>query len=204
MGWRYPSRVLPPYFVIIGVVISSVGAVGYLIATLRGLVRPNRVSFFLWSVAPLIAFAAQVRQGVGLESLMTFATGFMPFLVFLATFLNRNAVWKLTAFDVSCGVLSALGLVLWQVTRVGNVAIALSILADGFAAIPTVVKAYRYPNTEAAWPWLATTVGVVLTVLTLKQFTFANAGFILYILVLDTLMYLLVRFRLGARAEKSL
>lgn len=72
---------LPSNFVFIGVAIGSAGATGYLVATLKGEVKPNRVSFLLWSVAPLIAFAAQLRQGVGIESLMTFATGFLPFLV---------------------------------------------------------------------------------------------------------------------------
>lgn len=190
---------LPYYFVYVGVVVSSAGAIVYLIATLRGEAKPNRVSLFLWSVVPLIAFAAQVRQGVGLASLMTLMTGVLPFLVFVATFLNRKAVWRLTVFDVFCGVLSIVGLILWQVTKVGNLAIALSIVADGFAAIPTVVKAFRYPNTEVPWPWLATCVGVLLTLLTLERFTFANGAFILYIFILNLIIYLLVRFQLGTR-----
>ena len=194
---------LPSYFVFIGVAIGSAGAMGYLAATLKGEVKPNRVSFLLWSVAPLIAFAAQLRQGVGIESLMTFATGFLPFLVFVATFFNRRSVWNLTFFDVSCGVLSVVGLILWKLTRVGNVAIALSIVADGFAAVPTVVKAFRHPNTEVAWPWLATSVGVLLTILTIDHLTFANAAFIVYILVLNVLIYMLVRFRFGAGAGSA-
>jgi len=195
--------VLPSYFVMVGIAISSAGAIVYLVATLRGEARPNRVSLFLWSVVPLIAFAAQVRQGVGLAAIMTLATGVLPFLVFLATFVNRRAVWNLTVFDVSCGVLSVVGLILWQVTQVGNLAIGLSIVADAFAAIPTVVKAFRYPNTEVPWPWLATCAGVLLTILTLERFTFANAAFIIYIFVLNLLIYVLVRFQLGPRLRPS-
>jgi hypothetical protein len=147
---------LPSSFVIIGTLIGAVGAVAYLVDTIKGKVKPNRVSFLLWSIAPFIAFAAQIKQGVGLESVMTFSTGFLPLTTFAASFVNKNTEWKVTWFDLLCGFLSLVGLVLWLITKVGNVAILFSILADGLAAAPTIVKAYRYPDTELAWPWLAT------------------------------------------------
>jgi len=134
---------------------------------------------------------------------MTFGTGFMPMTVFIASFVNKKAEWKVTRFDLICGVLSLAGLVLWIITNVGNIAIFFSIVADGFAAVPTIVKAYRYPDTELAWPWLATVFGVVLTLLTLSKITFTNSGFIIYFLVVNTLIYTLVRFRLGEKLQSK-
>lgn len=186
-------------FIVLGTLIGASGAVAYLIDTLRGKVKPNRVSYVLWSIAPLIAFYAQIQQGVGLESLMTFSTGFLPLTVFIASFVNKKAEWKLTRFDLLCGILSLLGLALWMITKEGNIAIFFSIVADGLAAVPTIVKAYKYPDTELAWPWIATVVGVIITLLTLSTFTFANSGFIIYILVVDLLIFVLVQFRLGEK-----
>jgi hypothetical protein len=194
---------LPGYFVIVGTLIGASGSVAYLLSTLKGKIRPNRVSFLLWSIAPIIAFFAQITQGVGLEALMTFSTGFLPLTVFIASFINRQAKWRLTGFDLTCGVLSFLGLMLWMITKVGNIAILFSILADGLAAIPTIVKAYKFPDTEIAWPWLATVVGIILTLLTLSAFTFANCGFILYILVVNTVIFVLVQFRPGVRGKQK-
>ncbi len=191
-------------FVIIGTLIGAVGSLAYLIDTVKGKVKPNRVSFLLWSVAPFIAFAAQIKQGVGLESLMTFSTGFLPITVFLASFVNKKAEWKITSFDLICGFLSIVGLILWLITKVGNIAIIFSILADGLAAVPTIVKAYKYPDTELGWPWIATALGVVLTLLTLKMVTFANSGFIIYILLVNTLIYSLVQFRIGEKFDSYL
>jgi hypothetical protein len=185
---------LPSSFVIVGTLIGAVGAVAYLVDTVKGKVKPNRVSFLLWSIAPFIAFAAQIKQGVGLESVMTFSTGFLPITTFAASFVNKNAEWKVTWFDLLCGFLSLVGLVLWLITKVGNVAILFSILADGLAAVPTIVKAYHYPDTELAWPWLATSFGVVLTLLTLSKITFANSGFIIYIMLVNTLIFSLIQF----------
>jgi hypothetical protein len=189
-------------FIIVGTLIGAAGSLAYLINTVKGKVKPNRVSFLLWSIAPLIAFFAQIQQGVGLAAFMTFSTGFLPLTVFIASFVNKQAEWKLTRFDLLCGILSFVGLALWMITRVGNVAIFFSIVADGLAAIPTIVKAYHYPDTELAWPWIATVFGVILTLLTLTTLNFANSGFILYILVVNVLIYVLVQFRLGEKFSK--
>jgi hypothetical protein len=192
---------LPSSFVIIGTLIGAVGSVAYLVDTVKGKVKPNRVSFLLWSIAPFIAFAAQIKQGVGVESVMTFSTGFLPITTFAASFVNKKAEWKVTKFDLVCGFLSIMGLALWLITKVGNVAIFFSILADGLAAVPTIVKAYHYPDTELAWPWLATSFGVVLTLLTLSEITFANSGFIIYILLLDAFIFSLIQFRIGEKIK---
>ncbi len=192
---------LPSSFVIVGTLIGAVGAMVYLVDTVKGKVKPNRVSFLLWSIAPFIAFAAQIKQGVGLESVMTFSTGFLPITTFAASFVNKNAEWKVTRFDLLCGFLSLVGLALWLITKVGNVAILFSILADGLAAVPTIVKAYHYPDTELAWPWLATSFGVVLTLLTLSKITFANSGFIIYIMLVNTLIFSLIQFRIGEKLK---
>jgi hypothetical protein len=186
-------------FIIIGTLIGAAGSFAYLLDTVKGKVKPNRVSFLLWSIAPFIAFAAQLKQGVGLESLMTFSTGFLPLTTFIASFVNKKAEWKITKFDIVCGILSIIGLILWLITKVGNIAITFSILADALAAIPTIVKAYQYPDTELAWPWMATVVGVILTLLTLNELTFANSGFIIYILIVNTLIFILVQFRIGEK-----
>lgn len=188
---------LPQNFILVGTLIGTAGAFAYLWDTIKGKVKPNRVSFLLWSIAPMIAFAAQIKQGVGLESLMTFSTGFLPFLTFAASFTNKNSEWKITRFDLICGFLSVAGLILWLITKVGNVAIFFSIVADGLAAIPTVVKAYNHPETEIAWPWLASCFGVALTLLTLREWTFANSSFIIYIFLVDLLIFSLVQFKPG-------
>lgn len=194
---------LNPNFVIVGTLIGAVGTLAYIVDTIKGKVKPNRVSFLLWSIAPFIAFAAMMKQGVGISSLMTFSTGFLPLLVFIASFVNKKAEWKLTRFDLVCGFLSVVGLILWLITKVGTIAIIFSIMADGLAAIPTIRKAFSYPETEIAWPWFATSIGVVLTLLTLKSWTFADYGFIVYILLVNTLITVLVQFKIGKRFSIS-
>lgn len=188
---------LSPGFVVVGTAIGAVGGFAYAVDTLRGKIKPNRVSFLLWSLFPLIAFAAEFKQGVGILSLLVLSQAVLPLLVFIASFVNKQAEWKLTRFDLFCGLLSLVGLALWLITRSGNVAIIFSIMADGMAAVPTIRKAYLYPETEVAWPWAAMALGVMITLLTLKSWTFAAYGFLIYLLICNLTIAVLAKFKVG-------
>ncbi len=185
------------HFVILGVAIGFLGTLSYLISTIKGKTKPNRVSWFLWALAPLIAFFAELKEGVGIQSLMTFAVGFGPLLVFLASFINKKSVWKLGKFDFICGTLALIGLFFWYATKNGNFAIFFSILADATAAIPTLVKSYRYPETENYHVFLTSVISAAITILTIKVWDFANLAFPLYILTICIVFVLLVKFKLG-------
>jgi hypothetical protein len=186
-------------FVLLGAFIASIGSLSYLIDTVRGRVKPNRVSFFMWSLAPLIAFGAEVRQGVGLQSLMTFMVGFLPLTTFIASFVNKQAEWKLTRFDLFYGFLSLIGLILWFLTKSGDVAIVFSILADGLAALPTIIKSFKYPETESAAPYFTGSLSAGISLLTAKAWNLATVGFPLYILLITLVMATLIQFKVGKR-----
>ena len=184
-------------FIYLGALFNLVGGTTYAVSTLRGRTRPNRVSWFVWSLAAFVAFSAQISQGVGLRSLTTFMVGFGPLMVFLASFVNKESYWKITRFDLACGALSLFALVLWAITGIGNVAIALSIVADVFATLPTLKKGFQHPGTEHPLPFLTGAISATITLLTLKAWSFSNGGFALYILLVSLTLFTLVQFQLG-------
>ena len=187
--------ILNPNFVILGVLIGLSGSLSYLISTVKGKTKPNRVTWFLWALAPFIAFAAEIKEGVGIQALMTFGVGFGPLIIFLASFINRESKWKLGRFDFICGSISLFGLFLWFATKNGNFAIFFSILADGAAAVPTFVKSYRFPETENYHVYLTTVISAAITLLTIRVWDFAHFGFPIYILILCTAFVFLIKFR---------
>lgn len=191
-------------FVILGALINLTGTSTYIIHTLQGKTRPNRVSWAMWTLAPMVAFAAELGKGVGLQSLMTFVTGFSPLLILIASFVNAKSVWKLTQFDLICGILSLLGLSLWAVTREGNIAIIFSIIADGTAALPTLVKSYSEPSSESWIAFFTAAISAALTLLTIDNWTFANYGFPVYIFVICVTLVLLIKFKVGLKFQKKL
>lgn len=189
-------------FVYLGIAINFFGSVSYIIDTYHGKVAPNRVSFLLWSFIPLISFFAMRSEGIGISSYLTLSTGLIPLLIFITSFLNPKAYWSLSVFDYFCGFISILGIILWLIFQSGNIAIFASIVADGFAAIPTLKKSYTNPETESAIPYFATVLAIILTLFTLKEFTFTSSGFITYILIVNTMISSLVYFKLGEKITK--
>jgi hypothetical protein len=191
--------VLDVHFVILGAVIGTAGMAAYVRDTLRGVTQPNRVTWLMWAVAPLIAFAAELQAGVGLRSLMTFVIGIGPLAIFIASFWNRRSAWEIGTFDWLCGALSAAGLAAWLVTRHGTVAVVASIAADALAAAPTLRKSWSAPQSETASAYVTAALNALITVLTIDRFTTANAAFPLYILLIASVETVLVVGRPGTR-----
>lgn len=152
----------------------------------------------------MIAFVAEIKQGVGIQSLMTFMIGFSPLVILIASFLNKKAYWKLGSFDYLCGVLSFAGLIFWYLTKDGNIAIIFSLLADLLASLPTFVKAYYHPTTENSWGYSTAAINAILTVLTIKMWNFAYYAFPIYTVFLNLIMFALIQFKLGKRLSKLL
>jgi hypothetical protein len=184
-------------FVILGAIIGFLGGVSYVIDTLKGKTKPNRVSWFIWALAPMLAFSAEISKGVGIHSLMTFMVGFTPLLIFIASFVNSNAEWKLTKLDIACGILSIIGLIIWLILKEGNIGIFFAILADGLAGIPTIVKSYKFPETENYIGFLTAAISAAITLLTIKIWDFAHYGFPIYIFLICALLVILIKFKIG-------
>jgi hypothetical protein len=196
---------LNPNFAILGALISLVGCGSYALDTLRGSTKPNRVGWMLWATAPLVAFAAEFSQGVGIQSIITFSAGLGPLLVLLASFVARKAYWKIRPFDWYCAGLSLLALVLWWISGKGNVAIFFAICADLLACLPTAIKSFTHPETESAAAFVAGFAGVVITLLTIQHWTFANFAFPIYLLIANGTIaaLIIIRGRMKAHAGKQ-
>jgi hypothetical protein len=184
--------------VFLGAAIFFFGSIGYFVDTIKGKVKPNRVTWFIWSLAPLIAFIAQLKQGVGIhQALLTFMVGFIPLIIFIASFVNKKAYWKIGKLDIICGVLSLVGLFLWYSTGTGNVAIFFAILADGLAAFPTVIKSFKFPETENWILYFANAISAGITLLTIKIWNPETFAFPLYIFLLTLLLAVLIKCKIG-------
>ncbi len=186
-------------FVFLGAAIGALGTCVYIRDTLRGTTHPNRVTWLLWAVAPLLAAAVEFDEGVGLRTLTTFMVGFMPLLVLAASFHNPAAVWKIGRLDYVCGALSVAGTIGWLVTRSGVVAIVAAIVADGLAGLPTLIKSWSYPETETVWSYVGAVTNAGILLLTVDHWTTDVVAFPLFIVCIASLQVVLVGLKPGPR-----
>jgi hypothetical protein len=111
-----------------GTALNFAACLSYIRAILNGDATPNRVTWFLWALVPVIAGAAQLRAGVGISTLVVLSVGAGPACIVLASFAKGTGSWKLGPFDYACGACSLAALALWAVTGDPVGAIVLSIV----------------------------------------------------------------------------
>jgi hypothetical protein len=143
-----------------------------------------------------------LKQGVGPEAWATFIVGFLPLLVFIASFVNKKAYWEITKLDYICGGLSVLGLILWMVTKVGNIAIFFAIMADALASYLTIYKSYKEPESESHLVFTLGIINAAIGLLVIKDWNFQNYAFNLYILLDDILIAFLIITKSGPKIQK--
>jgi hypothetical protein len=178
------------YLVFLAAGVVLVGAYVYVKSMLEGSVKPNRVSWLLWTIAPMIGFAAEVSNGIGLAAVPVFMAGFSPLLIFVASFAVKGAHWKLVKLDYACGLLSILALVFWVVTSDPDIAIVFAILSDALASVPTLIKGWQYPETESAWPYLIGAFSGFTSFLAITAWTFSQYAFPAYFVIVSILLVL--------------
>ncbi|MBI5135481.1 hypothetical protein HZA86_04600 [Candidatus Uhrbacteria bacterium] len=170
--------------VFLSIAISLVGSSAYIIDTLAGRTKPNRVSWFLWAAAPLVAVAAAHSAGADPWALArVFMAGFMPLIIFLCSFSNTSSYWQVTRFDIACGLFSIIALIIWAALESPIAAILLLAIADGFATLPTLVKAWRYPDSETGITYILVFVATLLVLPSISVWNIQNVAFQIYLLM---------------------
>ncbi len=178
------------FLVFVAALATLIATFFYIRSMFRGYAKPNRVSWLMWSIAPFIATAAAISSGVTWAAFPVFMSGFSPFVIFVASFILKKASWKLTTFDYICGVLSALALIFWYITKDPDVAIIFAISSDALASVPTLTKAWKYPETEVAWPFLVGVFNASTSILVATMRIFSAYAFPAYLIVINLLLFL--------------
>lgn len=191
---------LPDSFAIVGAVIGSLGGLYYLYETIVGRAQPNRVTWLLWGLFPMIIFVAQRVQGVQGQSWVSLLAGLTPLLVVAASVANRQAYWKTERRDYVLMAAAIVGIILWAVTNDPNLALLFALLADFLAAVPTAIKAYAHPASESWRAYAISTVGFGISVLALQTYTIENAAFVVYVFLMNGTLALLAARGRSSRA----
>jgi uncharacterized membrane protein len=161
------------------------------------------VTWLLWAIAPLLAAAVALSGGAGLRALPTFMVGFMPLLIFIASFHNSASVWKVRRMDYACGAVSVIGTVVWLVTRNGVLAISAAIAADFLAGVPTLMKSWTHPQTETVHSYIGALISMIVLLLTVDHWTFDVVAFPLFVACSATVQSAVVGFELGPRLRRA-
>ena len=177
--WKLTAYMTFPHcLVIISTLLLLWGGYAYFRDTLAGRTKPNRVSWFLWALAPLVSFSAAFSVDADIwASVRVLVGGVVPGVIFLGSFFNRKSYWKLTWFDWFCGGLSLTALLFWQLASSPLIAVLLATAANTFASIPTFIKAWNFPETETRLTFITSFLSAVLIIPAIPVWNVANSAF---------------------------
>lgn len=189
------------WLVVLSVCISITGSIAYIRDTIKGTTKPNKVSYFVWALAPLLGTGAALDAGADFwATVRVFISGLVPFATLMVSFFNPQSYWKLSIFDWLCGAFALIALGFWLLAGSPVIAVLLLAIADGFALIPTLIKTWRYPETETGYAFVAGLIAVLLVLPSIPVWNIENSAFQIYLLIANIALIVAVyRKKLGIR-----
>lgn len=154
-------------------ILQIIAGVPYFRSILRRETKPNIVSQFLWTVLSTIAIIAQLQSGWSWSVLILVAVTFNT-IVFTSLCLKGYGYKEYGWIDYGCFGAALLALVVWVLTDNALWVLLISIGTSTLASIPTIVKVFKYPDTEDATAWLIMSVACGLSVLSVSDWNLNN------------------------------
>jgi len=176
--------------VLIASILAFVGNVPYLLDVVRNKIQPHPYTWLVWSIVSAVTFSGQVVKGGGIGSIPTgIAEGF-TIIIFL--FSLRYGFKNIVRRDTYFLVIALLGLIPWALTNDPTISVVIVVAIDVIAFIPTLRKAWSYPETETPILYAMNVARHVLTLFTLQHYNIATALHSIAMIVTNTMMTLFI------------
>jgi len=167
--------VLAEFFGLTAGLMLLAGAPPYLIDILKGKTKPERATWFIWSVLGVIAFFSQVSLGAHWSLLFAGFDAFGSILVFGLSLKYGVGGW--TRLDKIALGIAGLGVFVSFVSHQPAVALIGVVLADLSGAVLTIRKTYLAPDSETTITWLFVGSSALFGALSVGKWSF---GLLLY------------------------
>lgn len=132
----------------LSLLINIFGGLPYIVQIVRGNVRPERMSWFVWSL--ILGLAIWSYRSSGATNSLWFLVGdcIVTTVIFLLSLWRGKGGW--TRLDIVCLLIAASSLLLWQATSLPLLSLGGVLVADAVALVPTLVKSLQDPGSESA------------------------------------------------------
>ena len=181
------------WLVLVSALLGLTGSFAYIRDIFKGKSKPNLVTWGLWALTPLIATGSALSAHADLwATVRIFMSGFGPLLIFLTGIFVSQSYWKLSKFDYACGFLSLIALGAWLLANSPLLAILLVAIADMFATLPTIIKAWKYPETETLYTYFIGLFTASIIIPAIPVWNIENSAFQIYLLLANTTLFLTV------------
>ena len=181
--------------IVISTIIVLIAPLVYVRAILKGKAKPHRTTRLVILVISALATAALFAQGNRVAIWLAGASTLSCLLLFLMSIKRGMGGWSKS--DITCLSIAIIGIYLWQTTQNSLIALYAAIMSDFVGMVQSLIKTYKFPETEIASFFALDIIAGSLSLMALQAWTFADYSYPLYIVMINITMVILIRFKPG-------
>ena len=150
--------------------IYLLGFIPYLIAINQGKVKPNRATWWIWTIVGFILVFSYRSSGADNSIWVPVSAAVCQLIIAIASLKYGEGGWN--SFDLTCLIGAVVSLWLWWWFKSPLIALTINITIDFLGALPTIKKSYYKPQTEAPFPWTLFWSASLLNLFVVENFSF--------------------------------
>ncbi|MCE9625606.1 MAG: hypothetical protein K8R69_09190 [Deltaproteobacteria bacterium] len=179
--------------------LSFLAFVPYIVSTLRGINRPNRATWIIWTAVGISLLASYAAAGAR-DTLWVSGANLAAFIAVLAiSFKYGEGGW--TRFDIGCLVAAALGFGLWWWFDSPLPTLYSGLFIDFVGALPTIRKAWANPESEDLLAWTMFCIANAINLFAIREWSVVIASYPVYMVFITFLLMAILILR---RAQRRL
>lgn len=174
------------FFAVSALVVSLAANVPYIVEIVKGKVRPERISWLLWTIlGGVYFFSTIVDEGA---TLFTLGEVIAPVIIFVLSI--KYGVGGKSRFDLVSLTIAMVALVLLFILEGALISLLLALFIDAIGILLTVRKLRLDPTSESRTFWAMAGVAGVLALLSLQTYSLVAVLFPLYVVIISMIIVL--------------
>lgn len=159
-------------FAVVAAILAVAGNVPYVIAILRGRVKPHAYTWFVWTVVSAIVFFGQLSKGAGVGVIPTAAGEIFTLINFLLSL--KYGYKEIRKTDTIFLIIALAGIIPWMLTNDPTLSVIIAVGIDVIAFLPTIRKTWAEPSTETPVLYSINVIRHILALFSMQAYNVAT------------------------------
>lgn len=187
-------------FGISSAIVNIIAFIPYIRSIFSKNTKPERSSWWIWTVLMTVALFAQISAGATWSALLTLV--FVVGNLVVAVLSTKYGYGKFTTKDRFSITLAVVAIILWYITENPLIALLLTIVVDFLAYWLTIIKSWKAPYSENITSWVLMTVAAILSVLSVGVTNMTLIIFPAYVAIVSFAGVIVLSYRREWRSKR--
>jgi len=163
--------------------LNIIGYIPYIRDILRGIVKPQRITWAIWAILVCVSAVNQVLNDGGWSSLFLISTAILVVTTFALSF--KYGVGGASRLDWVCLALAGILLIYWLTSQDTRFSTIIAVGIDAIGAVPTLIKTYKHPGTETYIQWVMSGIAGIFAMVAVTRLDWVLLIYPAYVAVMN-------------------